>query len=89
MDHFKDKEIEIDLYLNTHNDGSIAMKRVNYSWLDLDKYEVLITGINKCPNNTNGWIPHFVFRGESNNQQSIQCARINKKYYRKSLNLNW
>ena len=90
VDHFIETKLEIDLLLNLNNDGSLAMKRVNYSsWFTSYKYEVFINGINKCPDNTNGWIPCFVFSSYPYNKQSLQCARINKEYYGKSLNSNW
>ena len=76
------------LDLDSDNDGLVKMKRVGYQEDDID-YEVCITGINKCPQNNNGWIPHFLFDSAKDNGIEIQVAKIDKEYYGKALDLGW
>ena len=84
--HFRDTEVELDLYLDLENEGLFRMKRVGYK-VD-EKYEAQIRGINKCSQITNGWIPHFAYYG-GENRQEVQMASIDPKYYGQVLDVQW
>ena len=93
MNHFVEVNVKIDIYFNSDNDGILKIKRVGFS--DDLKHEVLIKGINNCPENKgwwgkiNGWIPHFVFSSYSRCEQKIQIARIDKSWYGMSKSIRW
>lgn len=85
--HFREKEVELDIYLDLDNDGLLKIKKVG------DTEDMLrtvqINGINKCPQLTNGWIPHFDFYGGNDNGEEVQIATIDWTCYGKALDLEW
>ena len=70
--------MEIDILVDADK-GIMKMKRVGF--VDDHQYEIQISGINNCPDNTNGgWIPHFIFGSSSSNQQ-LRIAKIDRSWY--------
>ena len=87
MDHFGDKNMEIDILVDADK-GIMKMKRVGF--LNDDKYEIQISGIHNCPDNINGsWIPHFIFGSSKNSNQEIRIAKIDRTWYGKHQDIKW
>ena len=65
------------------------MKKVGYK--EGDDYEVLMDGLNNCPdyNEENGWCPHFVFDNELITKQSLMIASIPVSWYGLEKDIDW
>ena len=86
MDHFRIKNIEIDIYLDADK-GIMRLKRVGFA--DNNRYEPEFRNINNCPENKNGWIPHFIFAWDDKTKQELRIAKIDKSSYGKHIDINW
>ena len=88
LSHFKKGDVLVDVYFSSIADGGVLkIKRVGYS--DKKKYEVYISGLNKCTENINGWIPHFLFNQEPENGQKVKVASIPASWYGIKKNIDW
>ena len=86
-EHFNGTEVELDVCLDLDNNGLLKIK--NIANKEEDQYEAQVSGINKCPQLSNGWIPQFDFYGGNDNAQEVQMAKINPRFYGKPLDINW